>query len=514
MRLPRAGSVKVLTVAAALLIGFGLSLFLAATEDTRYRMVEDIKGRWQTEYDIVVRPHPTAAVRPAGGIAAGDRREGSSGIWGGLTVIRPLPEDHAESRREGAQELLEPNYVCSSPGGISIEQWQTIAAIPGVEVAAPVAVVGTTLQHIQPATGFVAREQGVYRVEVDRTYHGGPEPVKVNDVYYWCLGDKFLQAQANERRRLIDNGCVGGQGPTSITYPDELILPIVAVEPQAEARLVGLDRAVVGQYLPDEYSARVCRDERLSPSTYLQIPVIVRRTPAMAYSHDIRIYRLPVDDSPADVASLRQRGRDWLDGFNGRLVHTSRATEADLFAALVTRMKRRDSLWRGVVAYKSGGLNYAFRGGEDLPRIEPVGLVGKRFFGLQYLYRRPYLMDDLAPRPGDWVHAGQPHITCTVLGLYDVDRLDVGRDPLVNLPMGTYRPGEGVLVALPDGTPLDNPIRLSPQGPDLGLLSVPPLMLTTLDVARVLFGDECISAVRVRVAGGGDLTDEAQRRIE
>jgi len=47
-----------------------------------------------------------------------------------------------------------------------------------------------------------------------------------------------------------------------------------------------------------------------------------------------------------------------------------------------------------------------------------------------------------------------------------------------------------------------------------GLLTAPPTMVTTLDVARTLFGEDCISAIRVRVRDVVEMSEESQRRIE
>jgi len=117
----------------------------------------------------------------------------------------------------------------------------------------------------------------------------------------------------------------------------------------------------------------------------------------------------------------------------------------------------------------------------------------------------PWLDDATPPKPG--VHY-------EMVGLFDVERLTTLRDPLTELPMETYRPAEGLLTRDAGGTPLSEPVVLHPTGNNRGLLTSPPIMLTNLGAARALYGDDCISAVRVRVQGARDMSEESRRRIE
>src|SRR5690625_1362651 len=95
----------ILLVIGALIVSIGLTYLVGISDVNKGTIVDTLEQRWTASYDIVVRP------------------EGS----------RSVTED---------KNLLEPNYLSGMSGGISIEQYETIKEIAGVEVAAPIAMIG------------------------------------------------------------------------------------------------------------------------------------------------------------------------------------------------------------------------------------------------------------------------------------------------------------------------------------------------------------------------------------
>ncbi|MBK5227786.1 MAG: FtsX-like permease family protein [Actinobacteria bacterium] len=81
------------------------------------------------------------------------------------------------------------------------------------------------------------------------------------------------------------------------------------------------------------------------------------------------------------------------------------------------------------------------------------------------------------------------------------------------LPEDTYRPPREVLRFDNEGLPID-PVELRPTANPLGYLLEPPRALTTLRAAAQLLGEAPISAIRVRVGGVDDASEEAWTRIE
>jgi len=118
-----------LLAAGLLLVSLSVLLVGAASQHTVVTANQRLADYWRTTYDILVRP-------------AGSRS--------------PIEEKYG---------LVEANHLSGIWGGITFEQYETIKSIPGVAVAAPIAMLGYgpalgTLQLTTPS------ERGVYAVEV------------------------------------------------------------------------------------------------------------------------------------------------------------------------------------------------------------------------------------------------------------------------------------------------------------------------------------------------------------
>jgi len=100
-----------------------------ASESATLTATQELSRYWRTTYDILVRP---------------------SGFRS------PIEEKYG---------LVEANYLSGINGGITITQYETIKAIPGVEVAAPIAMLGYVFQmaRTERLSGF--SEPGAYVLE-------------------------------------------------------------------------------------------------------------------------------------------------------------------------------------------------------------------------------------------------------------------------------------------------------------------------------------------------------------
>lgn len=95
----------ILLLVGAFIISAGLTYLIGLSEANKGTIVDTLQQRWTASYDIVVRPEGT----------------------------RRVTED---------KNLLEPNYLSGLSGGISVEQYETIKEMDGVEIAAPIAIIG------------------------------------------------------------------------------------------------------------------------------------------------------------------------------------------------------------------------------------------------------------------------------------------------------------------------------------------------------------------------------------
>lgn len=90
-----------------LLISLGISLFINFSSLASSSADESVEKNWRTSYDILVRP------------AQSDSFLDYSG-----------------------QRLIEPNFLSGQKGGITLDQYKSILTISGIEVAAPISMVG------------------------------------------------------------------------------------------------------------------------------------------------------------------------------------------------------------------------------------------------------------------------------------------------------------------------------------------------------------------------------------
>jgi hypothetical protein len=93
------------------------------------------------------------------------------------------------------------------------------------------------------------------------------------------------------------------------------------------------------------------------------------------------------------------------------------------------------------------------------------------------------------------------------IGEFDSERLDLGMDAASYVPFGAYDPAVTRLLEI-DGQP-----RLAPSLSGVDFITGPPGAITDLEGAAALRGEPPIDAIRVRVAGIGAYTDQAQKRV-
>jgi hypothetical protein len=132
-----------LAASGLLVATLGFITLVGTSQTTQAALQGDISRTWNTPYDLLVRP------------------------TGSVTSL------------EASQGLVRPNFVSGlSRGGITVAQVEAVKRIPGVTVAAPVAIVGTTNWLIG---GFGVDLSGdrhtsplaVYRVRIGSTTDGG-----------------------------------------------------------------------------------------------------------------------------------------------------------------------------------------------------------------------------------------------------------------------------------------------------------------------------------------------------
>jgi len=253
--------------AAAILTATLSFLVLAGTGKTTRAALEGETGRaWNTPYDLLVRP-------------GGSRS----------------PVEDTEGR-------IRPNYVSGLLGGITGKQLAAIKATPGVEVAAPIAMVGFVEWPSAYVLPLRARGAGssVYRIRATIAGDAGLSTYPIERRYVVISKEGDLQFNPSggvldlPGGRSIDCAypvncfagrvCGFGEGCQKGAYPSihaaryylPLLQPIViaGIDPVAEAKVAGLDGCVTsGRYLT-EADHPLSSGEDEDPPTE-RIPVLV-----------------------------------------------------------------------------------------------------------------------------------------------------------------------------------------------------------------------------------------------
>lgn len=493
----RARRVATTLAAAGLLTAVCGFLVLAGVSRTTQAVLSgDISRAWDTPYDILIRP--------------------------------PGAQTDLE-RREG---LVRPNFLSGQTGGITEAQLSTIRGVPGVVVAAPIAVVG----FVQWPAGFPVDLHGavdtgtvtVLRVSTTASGEAGLS-------HYPALADRYLvvapqgrivsESSAGPsiaRATYLEIGstriactttvaCYGGLTPDAsgggaiaagtpgiyVLWPEPIV--VAGVDPVAEAQLAGLDRCVIaGRYLRgSDGPTTVSGPTGAQPA----IPVMVSSRSFIDETVELSIARA-VDPSALLAGSTPDRLAAWSP------VTTQRGTANDAYQAYLATLLANDYYdasphWTaGSVSYRQVGPDHlaaelaqpdasvylsqtTVRGGATPASLAPVEASDVWF--------RSINREDQALR-GELFSRWQP------VGQYDPDCLP-GFDPLAGGRLEAYGLPQ---VGLPGGGTL---------GPTRSLASYvnsPPLVLTTLAGAAWLSdptrfagapGSAFISAIRVKVAG-------------
>ena len=481
-------------------------------------------------------------------------------------LVRPRGTETAVERSEG---LVRDNFLSGIFGGITMSQYQRIAHLRGVAVAAPIAMIGYVLEPVaftldltHDLTGAATQ---LFAVRVERTTdrglvhvvdqpgyvyvtqkpivspNGQVQPPYSGDIEQLASGRHALVCPRTVRRdgtaastfNSSERGIVvcysaqtgfdgiGWQGSgfrhgrvglfATWTFP----FLLAAIDPAAEAKLDGVNTAVVGgRYLHGS-------DKPTAGSAYgaatIDVPVLVSTRPYLDDSDRITVTRVSGRAAGAMVHSptLTQLDRQISHGATGRVIAQRSIGISEAYRGLLSAISQ-NQIARIQSYWSSGSPSYR-RIGPRAVAPTPVSIPGS-------VWRSDYTGTGVVDAPIDselpsyrplHPHVGIGKLVSTIqlptlraVGKFDPARLP-GFSPLSRLPQETYSP--------PVAAPADARTRALLHGADLepdsnlsGYLQAPPLLLTDLNslsafTSRTAFpngnASDPISVVRVRVAG-------------
>jgi hypothetical protein len=568
-RLRARRSLALLSMITVAVVGF--TVLTAAAVTARLDAVGAVEANYRPAYDILIRPQGSAL------------------------------------ELERQRNLVQSGQLAGMRGGITEAQWHAIQGIDGVAVAAPVAVIGYIMRTVPVAVDLAgdldpAAERQVLRVQPTwvtdtglsripdgaaylystrntlyqkplsewRSGEGAPPPVELDPdgrrtticpyVPYIGEGDYIDPTDLQGRSSLT---CVGGPGSADtlgrpavpvVTMAWSVPFLMAAVDPQAEAALAGLDKAVTsGRFFT---AGEVPAQRRLDgmPYPYQALPILIADTPQIDAKLHLDIQRMGGDavnlvrtgtDNQAMRASLHtrpgasvatrtvsidgpyrdlvQRMRNPLQGeFDDQ--STTNTVWLDRFWTVGPAETRPDGdgLRASQVPYNLKIWGVGADGGESghpVPmEFADTGVRGN-------VAAHPNITAEHNPGIGD---IAMPDVTLDAVGTFDPKRIQLG-SALSAVPMDTYyNPGaEGADDASRRAL---GGKRLEPNANVSGLLSQPPLMLTTMGALPAIYGPDGygtepgypeyqlnraapISMVRVRLAGDVGIDAASRERV-
>jgi putative ABC transport system permease protein len=500
-------------IAGVLVAATAFTVLTAASRTAQLRTVGQVSAHFMPAYDILVRP--------AGARTTVENRTGT----------------------------VQPDFLSGIYGGITMAQYQQIQQIPGVGVAAPIAMVGyaqlqASIFEPVPAAALAGSGRQLYRFSTTWVSDNGASRVPQPPSYLYVTP---LPIGSGHNQPVTDGtgeGCGGGPppapgtdpfgtaaqsytecwsrvnqtgaapGPQTDAKPGYYIswtIPVLvaAIDPEAEAKLDGLSKAVVsGGYLKE--------NEGYSST----LPVLASADSGMNEYAQITLQQLSAPSAMPDMDTAWESAQV---SAHGRTVATERITAQQIYTAMLKGFGRTS------YGQNTNGIQITTATGTPLTGYWSAGPVGYRRTTAGALVPRPVVNP-----PAVWyTGSGDPlsmddedsqyrkvtsHTTPasdSLLALIKVDGVfDPARirsfDPLSQVPLGAYQPV--------DAAPASAASRQALHGGDLlpsqnigGLVSQPVNLITTLAALPSLentqaYGgavpaSEPISVIRVRVAG-------------
>src|SRR6266851_3223775 len=501
-----------------LLAACALILLSATTQTTLVRGNQIISQNWRPSYDLVVLP-PRARI-PAD---------------------PSVPSD----------------LLAGYGGGISIQQYQQIKSLPGIEVAAPIAYVGN-IQMPTPELYFKLPgfPTGYYQLDYVLTAFNGQRQLvetQETDVVYISSGSDtgpvtdtssqqppdVLQALGTQLSMVLNETQDTLLGPLDTPALGTFVL--AGIDPQAENQLVHLNKSIQsGRMLTEQdtvhLDTRIPGNPDYSPVLhksfpYEAIPMLIhRKLPGQIALHLTLtlLYHGPMTpeqiEARGGIPYLQQLpGKQII--FQGTVPLVQNDPQRFSGASLVWD----GQAWQRIVSSTTQGITASYQldfssastpaSLSYYPAQAPDGsqayiLVPKGTQGGEAMFR--VLTTLKTVKSTNVLDPGGPDV------FYDYEAVGEFTDnglaaqinnPLNWLPENTYSVPPVILRYDAQGHPV-TPATLLPTTNPAGYVMQPPLALTTIAAACELVGNHCISAIRVRVAGVVTPNQESWKHIQ
>jgi putative ABC transport system permease protein len=521
---------RALALLAGMLVATtAFTVLTAAARAAQVRTIGTVNAHFQPSYDILVRP---------------------AGARSGL---------------EEATGTVQPDFLSGIYGGITMAQWRQIEQIPGVQVAAPIAMVGYYLVNADfpvdvPAADLARPGRQLYRATTTWVSANGATRIGQPPTYVYVTPDRVQktpgsnmttetlpdgstvtpcpapepasspfsyaqQAQAWCFSKINGLGLSGERlispdlnGHAGFGIPWEFPMLIAAVDPAAEAELDGLNHAVTsGQYLPENYHNG---DE---------FPVLAAADSGVGEYSVTQAQELASPSAPPALDTTTMRDDSTAAG---RTVLSLTLTASQAYQYLLKQMgaAATDDLSDSPIQYWSvSSVRYQRDGDGDLTPVavrnpasvwslSPGVFTPMDNSDTQYRSLREHVLPTDQFQVGSTVLPASP----VLVGTFSQSKI-AAFDPLSRVPLGPYQP----TTAAPANAASSKALGGSDLLPNLnigGYVGQPAQLITTLSALPALengnysggtqLAKAPISVIRVRVAGVTGANPASLNRIK
>jgi hypothetical protein len=490
----------ILVIASATMTAAAFALFISASSATTLTTDQSLSQYWRTTYDILVR----------------------------------APASVTDIERQYG--LVRANHLSGTAGGITLAQWEQIKSIPGVEVAAPIAMLGylprnPVLIGIQDDLPI-----GIYDVSATVTITDGERVLTYSRPAYYTSYDFDItslystdpEMEAQFSKHALDLGIVlSGQNASTGWWGFPILTPsfndkllIAAIDPEQEAKLVHLDQMLAsGNYLksglpfmyPEHHSdiplipALLNREDYIKESISIHIDQVGDLPPQKGWVD----WLLAIPNKQALDTAVRKpvweanfpMHREWVDSSNFIVVKDGqeKTRSSGVFPEIMGPLSMPAPVAYRVMPDPPDGLP------DDRLVLEavPVGLTSSQIVPetAGFLSEQEYeqIEADLWRQPPEVTYRSlQPRLDANirfwpaVQGSFEIDLLKaLGGASINQVPLETYLAPLAQLRYTESGQPVDPPVQLSPTLNKEGYLASPPDMLIPLDQVSHLFENGC-----------------------
>jgi hypothetical protein len=490
----------------------GFMVLAGTSLTTQAALSGDINSAWAAPYDILVRTPGTA------------------------------------TSLEKSENLVRPNFLSSNSGRITLNQLAAIRQIAGVQVAAPIAILGYVYWPASIPVDLIADLQSgpelqVFRLRTAAKTEAGLSTIPFPDLYEVVAPRGVMHISGRDLTALsriltfpggsvdcshfdpnvvscwaptVDCSlCIGPLAPIGDLGPpgwDERVgqpLLVAGVDPSAEAGLTGINHCVTtGSYLGSQPLHFVTS----SQGTSVAIPALLSSN-----SFIDETYSVQVDSSSQSALVGAATGPDRISGWSQ--VSSSRISAQTLYSNVISRPPPTDPV---TLFVRSSDVQYQQKSAGHLSaqtQAPDFNAYVDKVMGRDANQAPPEAADVWFRQlsQADWNNTHDPGEQVIVPSWLPVGTFNPTCVPgFSSLGAGQFGSYTTPQVRLPNGD------LLLPTRSAAGYVGTPPLLLTTLQAAEFYsdptryaggLGDRFITAIRVKVRGVESPGSIAQDRL-